>query len=259
MEFRFTAEQDELIRTLRAFVRKELAPHSQRWDKTGEFPWAAWRRMGELGLFGLRAPAAYGGQETDLLTVGLAAEEIARGDFSATYGLQLAGLAGEIIGRNAEPEVAKRWLPPVVQGEAVMALGLTEPGVGSDAGSLACRAERAGREYAITGEKSGISLGMVAQSAIVFARTGADKARGVTAFHVPLDLPGVSRSPLRDMGSRAVGRAAPVRRIGTVENVAALVGFLVSDEAGFLTGQTVVLDGGLSIVSPMTRLERDRR
>lgn len=207
MEFSFTAEQDELIRTLRAFVRKELAPHSQRWDKTGEFPWAAWRRMGELGLFGLRAPAAYGGHETDLLTVGLAAEEIARGDFSATYGLQLAGLAGEIIGRNAEPEVAKRWLPPVVQGEAVMALGLTEPGVGSDAASLACRAERAGNEYAITGEKSGISLGMVAQSAIVFARTGADKARGVTAFLVPLDLPGVSRSPLRDMGSRAVGRA----------------------------------------------------
>jgi len=208
VEFQFTGEQEELIRTLRAFARKELAPYSQRWDRTGEFPSGAWRRMGELGLFGLRAPAEYGGHEADLLTVGIATEEIARGDFTATYGIQLAGLAGEIVGRNADPEVAKRWLPRVVQGEAVMALGLTEPGAGSDAANLACRAERVDDEYVITGEKSGISLGMAAESAIIFARTDAGaNARGVTAFLVPLDLRGVSRSPLRDLGSRALGRA----------------------------------------------------
>src|SRR5215472_3528443 len=100
MDFRFTPEQDELVRMLRAFARKELFPRSRHWDKTGEFPWGAWKQMGELGLFGLRAPAEYGGHEADLLTVGLAMEEIARGDFSCTYGLQLAGLAGEIIGKN---------------------------------------------------------------------------------------------------------------------------------------------------------------
>ena len=61
MDFTFTPEQDELIRTLRAFARKELAPRSATWDRTGQFPWDVWRRMGELGLFGLRAPAEYGG------------------------------------------------------------------------------------------------------------------------------------------------------------------------------------------------------
>jgi cyclohexanecarboxyl-CoA dehydrogenase len=207
MDLAFTPEQEELIRTLRAFARKELAPRSAHWDRTGEFPWDAWRQMGELGLLGLRTPAAYGGQESDLLTFGLAMEEIARGDFACTYGLQLAGLAGEILGRNGTEEIKTRWLPSTAQGETVIALALTEPSAGSDAANLACRAEREGDEYVITGEKSGISLAMVAHAAILFARTAKTRARGVTAFLVPLDLPGISRSPLRDMGTRAVGRA----------------------------------------------------
>jgi cyclohexanecarboxyl-CoA dehydrogenase len=208
MDLTFSPEQDELVRTLRQFARRELAPRSAHWDKTGEFPWEAWRRMGELGLLGLRVPEAYGGQSADFLTFGIAMEEIGRGDFSCTYGIQLAGLAGEILGRSGGEEIKARWLPPTTSGEAVVALALTEPGAGSDAANLACRAERDGDGYVITGEKSGISLGMAAQAAIVFARTDpAGRARGVTAFLVPLDRPGVSRSPLRDMGTRAIGRA----------------------------------------------------
>ncbi len=208
MDLAFSPEQDELVRTLRQFARRELAPRSAHWDRTGEFPWEAWRRMGELGLLGLRIPEAYGGQSADFLTFGIAMEEIGRGDFSCTYGIQLAGLAGEILGRSGGEEIKTRWLPPTASGEAVVALALTEPGAGSDAANLACRAERDGDGYVITGEKSGISLGMAAQAAIVFARTDpAGRARGVTAFLVPLDLPGVSRSPLRDMGTRAIGRA----------------------------------------------------
>ncbi|MBI4270580.1 MAG: acyl-CoA dehydrogenase family protein [Candidatus Rokubacteria bacterium] len=207
MEFSYTAEHEELIRTLRAFARKELAPRSHRWDTTGEFPWDAWRQMGELGLLGLRAPAAYGGQEADLVTMGIATEEIARGDFGCTYGIQLAGLAGEILGRNGSDEVKTRWLPPTVRGEAIIALALTEPSVGSDAANLVCRAERDGDGYAITGEKSGITLAMVAQATILFARTEGTGSHGITAFLVPLDLPGVSRSALRDMGSHLAVRA----------------------------------------------------
>jgi cyclohexanecarboxyl-CoA dehydrogenase len=208
MDLAFSPEQDELVRTLRHFARRELAPRSAHWDRTGEFPWEAWRRMGELGLLGLRVPEAYGGQAADFLTFGIAMEEIGRGDFSCTYGIQLAGLAGEILGRSGTEEIKRRWLPPTASGLAVVALALTEPGAGSDAANLACRAERDGDGYVITGEKSGISLGMAAQVAIVFARTDpGGRARGVTAFVVPLDLPGVSRSPLRDMGTRAIGRA----------------------------------------------------
>ena len=208
MDLAFTPEQDELIRILRQFARRDLAPHSAEWDRSGQFPSEAWRQMGELGLLGLRVPAAYGGQESDFVTYGIAMEEIGRGDFACTYGIQLAGLAGQILGRSGSEEIKTRWLPPTARGESVVALALTEPGAGSDAANLACRAERDGDHYVITGEKSGISLGMVAQAAIVFARTDpAGRARGVSAFLVPLDAPDVSRSPLRDMGTRAIARA----------------------------------------------------
>ena len=208
MDFAFTPEQAELSRALRTVARKELAPRSQRWDKSGEFPWDVWRQMGELGLFGLRVPSQFGGQDADLVTTGIAIEEVARGDFACTYGVQLACLAGEIIGRNGTDEIRKRWLAPMVRGEAVLAIGLTEPSVGSDAANLVCRAVREGDEYVITGEKSGISLALAAHAIMLFATTNpAARARGVTAFLVPLDRPGVSRSALRDLGTRAVGRA----------------------------------------------------
>ena len=124
MHVAFTAEHEELIRTLRNFARKELAPRSAQWDRNSEFPRDAWRQMGELGLLGLRTPAAYGGQEADYITFGIAMQEIGRGDFSCTYGIQLAGLAGEILGRSGSEEIKTRWLPPTARGETVIALKL---------------------------------------------------------------------------------------------------------------------------------------
>ena len=207
MDFTFTPEQDELARTVRTFAARELAPRSREWDRTGDLPRDAWRRMGELGVLGLRIPVKYGGVEADFVMVGIAMEEIARGDFSCTYGVQLSALAGEILGRNGDPSVAGEWLPRVATGESVIALALTEPSAGSDAAALQCRAKKDGGDWVITGEKSGISLGMAADAAIVFARTGADRARGVSAFLVPMNAEGVARGGLRDMGSHAVGRA----------------------------------------------------
>ena len=216
MDFEFSREQEELARTIRTFAARELAPHSRRWDRSSEFPRDAWRRMGQLGLLGLRIPAEYGGMDADFVTVGIAMEVVARGDFSCTYGVQLSALAGEILGRNGHPDVCRKWLPPTATGDAVIALALTEPSAGSDAAALQCRARRDGDDWVITGEKSGISLGVAADAAIVFARSGGDggrearprsTAKGISAFLVPMDAPGVARDALRDMGSHAVGRA----------------------------------------------------
>ena len=101
MDFAFSPEQDELIRTLRGFARKELQPRSAHWDKSGEFPWEAFRQMGELGLLGLRIPAAHGGQDSDYLTFGIAMEEIARGDFAGHFPISKMPLLRSRIGARS--------------------------------------------------------------------------------------------------------------------------------------------------------------
>ena len=207
MDFELTEEQTLLRRVVRDFARQELLPRYTHWDRTDEFPRELWRQMGELGLTGARAPRTYDGQELDAVATGIAAEEVARGDFNLAYAIMLPALCGEVLAGHASERVKREWLAPMARGEAVLGLALTEPGAGSDAKMIQTRAQRDGDEYVITGEKSGISLLMAADALVLFAKTNPEAgARGVTAFLVPTDLPGVTRTPFDDMGSRAVKR-----------------------------------------------------
>lgn len=207
MDFALTEEQSLLQRVVRDFARQELAPRYTHWDRADEFPTELWRRMGDLGLTGARAPQVHGGSELDAVATGIAAEEVARGDFNLAYGVMLPALCCEVLANHASERVKQEWLAPAARGRAVLGLALTEPGAGSDAKMLATRAVRDGDEYVISGEKSGISLLMAADALVLFAKTDPEAgARGVTAFLVPTDLPGVTRTPFDDMGSRAVKR-----------------------------------------------------
>ena len=163
--------------------------------------------MGELGLLGLRVPEAYGGQERTSSPSASRWRRSGAATSAAPTGSSSRASPARSWARSGTEAIKTRWLPPTATRRS---------------GGRA-RAHRAGRRlgrraiwpagpsatatsYVITGEKSGISLGMAAHAAIVFARTdAAGGARGVTAFLVPLDLPGVSRSPLRDMGTHAIG------------------------------------------------------
>ena len=207
MDFSFSDEQSLLQRVVRDFARQELLPRYTHWDRSGEFPRALWRRMGELGLTGARAPHTYDGQELDAVSTGIAAEEVALGDFNLSYGVLMPALCGEVLTQFAGERVKREWLAPMARGDAVLGLALTEPGAGSDAKMIQTRAARDGDEYVISGEKSGISLLMAADALVLFAKTDPDAgARGVTACLVPMDAPGITRTPFEDMGSRAVQR-----------------------------------------------------
>ncbi|MBI2320656.1 MAG: acyl-CoA dehydrogenase family protein [Chloroflexi bacterium] len=209
LDFSFTPEQDLFRQTVRDFARRELAPNSATWDRAAAFPPELPRKMAALGLLGLRTPAAYGGVEADAVTAGIAAEELARGDFSASYFILLSALLGEILTRRGTPEQQAEWLSPQSSGERLLGLALTEPHCGSDAQALITRAERDGDQYVITGEKTSITFSDVAGAMLVFCKTDPSKgARGITALMVPLDAPGVGRSRFNDLGSRAVGRGA---------------------------------------------------
>jgi cyclohexanecarboxyl-CoA dehydrogenase len=208
VDFAFTETQQEFARVVRTFSRAELAPKYAHWDRTGEFPADQWRKMGQLGITGICIPSTYGGQEADCVTAGIAAEEVARGDFNCGYALIENCLNGEIL-RHAHDTVKARWLPGMARGDHIVAIAVTEARGGSDAASMQTQAVRHGDEYILSGEKSGISMVMPADAVVVFAKTDMDAgARGVSAFLVPTDLPGLSRIPLHDMGERAIQRGS---------------------------------------------------
>src|SRR5215207_7015743 len=205
MDFAFSEAQTLLRSVLRDFAEAELAPHYMRWDRSGEFPRELWHRLGGLGVTGARVPLEYGGGGLDAVTTGIAAEEVARGDFNLSYGVLMPGLVGEVLRQHGGARVKEEWLRPLASGDAVLGLALSEPGAGSDAKAMTSRARRDGDEYVLDGEKSGISLLMAADACVLFAKTDPEAgARGVTAFLVPVAAPGVRRIPFQDMGSRPV-------------------------------------------------------
>jgi cyclohexanecarboxyl-CoA dehydrogenase len=209
MDFAFSEEQKIVAASLREFATNELLPKYSHWDRTGEFPSDIWRKMGEMGLLGLRVPEEYGGQEFDCVTAGLAIEEAARGDFNCCYGILNSSFAGDLLGRYASEEIKRTWLPPMASGEKVICVCLTEPHCGSDAASIRTRAVRRGDRYILNGEKSAITLLMAGDAGIVFAKTDPDAgAKGVSAFLVPLDSPGITRHPYEDMGSKGIVRGS---------------------------------------------------
>jgi cyclohexanecarboxyl-CoA dehydrogenase len=210
VDFAFTEAQQEFARVVRTFALAELFPKYAHWDRIGEFPAEQWRKMGQLGITGICISGAYGGQEADCITAGIAAEEVARGDFNCGYALIENCLNGEIL-RHAHDTVKARWLPGMARGDHIVAIAVTEAQGGSDAASMQTRAVRHGDEYILSGEKSGISMVMPADAVVVFAKTDMNAgARGVSAFLVPTDLPGLGRTPLHDMGERAIQRGSLV-------------------------------------------------
>ncbi|MGH7748700.1 MAG: acyl-CoA dehydrogenase family protein, partial [Candidatus Dormibacteria bacterium] len=134
--------------------------------------------------------------------------EVARADFNAAYHLLNAALVTDILLANAGEDQCARFIPPIVAAEHVPALCLTEPDHGSDAAHLSVRAERDGSGWRLVGEKTSVSFGMQAETALVFARTGGDGAGGVSAFYVELDPAHVERGAFADLGSHAVGRGS---------------------------------------------------
>jgi cyclohexanecarboxyl-CoA dehydrogenase len=203
-------DQKAFADTARRFSRERVAPHYQAREREGRVDRALIREMGGLGLIAPELPERFGGLGLPGATSGLIAEAIGHGDMNVAYVQILGSLNGAILARHAAPELAETWIGRVTRGEAVVCIGLTEPRGGSDAGNLALSARRDGDRYILKGEKSSISMADQADAVILFARTGsaADGPRGVSAFLVPMNAPGVSTSRYDDLGSKAIGRSS---------------------------------------------------
>lgn len=208
MEFTFTEEQKLFQETLRQFAMEKLLSNYSRWDRGEPFPKEKIKEIADLGIMGLRVPEQFGGQPTSFVTCGIATEELSRGDFNYSLFIQLGMISSELLAGYAHREIQEEWLPQVSKGEKFVAFGLTEPGAGSDAANISTRAVKMGDDCVITGEKASITFAGYADACIVFARTEGQGARGISAFFVPLDLPGTSRQVYKSPGERLTCRGS---------------------------------------------------
>ncbi|MEK7385112.1 MAG: acyl-CoA dehydrogenase family protein, partial [candidate division NC10 bacterium] len=169
----FTEEHAMLRRSIRAFVEKEVAPHVDAWEEAGQIPRAFWRRLGELGFLGLEFPVEYGGGGGDFLSSVVLGEEMARcrsGGVAFSV-LVHTDMSSPWLTRFGTEAQKRKYLPRIISGETVCALGITEPGTGSDMAALATRAERRGGHYYLTGGKIFITNGVYGDLYFVAART----------------------------------------------------------------------------------------
>ncbi|HKA60868.1 MAG TPA: acyl-CoA dehydrogenase family protein [Methylomirabilota bacterium] len=206
----FTDEHEMLRRTVRAFVEKEVVPHAESWEEAGRIPRAFWRRLGELGLLGLEFPTEFGGGGGDFLSSVVLGEEMARcrsGGVAFSV-LVHTDMSSPWLTRFGTDAQKRAYLPGIVSGETVCALGITEPGTGSDMAGIATRAVRDGDRYLLTGSKIFITNGVHGDLYFVAARTGAGTAErrhaGISMFLVERGWPGFTVSRRLDkMGMRA--------------------------------------------------------
>ena len=192
------------------FAQGRVAPGFLERDQTRVLDRALMREIGQMGFIAPELPEAVGGQGMGSLAAGVIHEAIAKADLSISYINLLASLNGQILAQHGQPEVARPWLERLTQGEALLAIALTEPRGGSDAANLRLRVERVGDEYVINGEKTSISAADQADAVVVFGRTGSidSGAHGVTALLVPCDVPGLTRNRFDCHGQRAIGRGS---------------------------------------------------
>lgn len=205
-----TEDLDQIRDLARRFAQDKVAPGYLARERDGRFDMGLVREMGALGLIAPELAEDFGGMGADYLTAGIIIEEIGKADFTFGYVPLLASLNGHILATFAQPHVAAEWLPKLTAGELMLAIALTEPKGGSDAANLGLKMERSGDHYILNGEKTSISANQIAKGVITFARSGRpeDRARGVSAILVPLDLPGITTSKFSNMGQNSVGHGS---------------------------------------------------
>jgi acyl-CoA dehydrogenase len=204
----FSEEHEELRETVGRFVRSEIAPHVEDWEAAREFPRELYNRCGELGFLGLKFPEEYGGQGGSHLHDAVWVEELSRSGASGGVGAGLnahASIAMPPVFNFGTEEQRQRWIVPGIKGEKIGALGITEPGAGSDVASLRTTARRENGYYVVNGAKTFITNGVRADFLVCACKTTQEGGHhGMSFLVLESDMPGyeVSRK-LEKMGWHA--------------------------------------------------------
>jgi alkylation response protein AidB-like acyl-CoA dehydrogenase len=190
----FDADHDLFRSVVRTFIEREITPHYEEWESAGIVPREIWRQAGEVGLLCPTVPEKFGGPGGDFRDNTIVTEEMARaGHMAPAFYLQSDVVAPYLLDFGTD-EQQQRWLPGMVSGEVITAVGMSEPSGGSDLAHLKTSARRDGDGYVINGQKVFITNGHLADLLVLAARTGPDQgAKGITLFLVETDTPGFER------------------------------------------------------------------
>ena len=188
-------ESQRLVREMvREFAEREVAPRAAEIDRTDEFPWDLYRRMGELGLLGMTVPPEYGGAGADTVSWCVAQEELARASAMVADAQLLCKLMSDMLLNNGSEAQKRAHLPVMARGERICAIAQTEPGAGSDVAGVQTTAVPTPDGYVLNGTKRFITAALVCDLAVVVATTDRRKGReGITLFLVEMGTPGFSR------------------------------------------------------------------
>jgi alkylation response protein AidB-like acyl-CoA dehydrogenase len=205
-----TSDQAAILEAVRDFTDRVLAPGADAWDEAHELPLEILRQAGELGLGGIYASDERGGSGLTRADAVLIFEELARGDVTTAAWISIHNMATWMIDAFGTAEAADEWVPRLSTLGEIAAYAITEPGAGSDAAALRTTARRDGDDYVLNGVKQFISGAGVASAYVIMARTSDDRAKGITAFLVPADSPGLSFGQLEH---KLGWRAQPTRQV----------------------------------------------
>lgn len=195
----FAEEHQQFRETVRAFVARELAPHHAAWEKDGKVPREIWRKAGAAGLLCPNVPEQYGGYGADWLYNVVVIEELAYAGITGPGFMIHSEMVAPYILAWGDEALKRAWLPRMVSGEAIGALGLTEPGAGSDVKQITTRAVRDGESYVINGQKVYISNGQLCDIIVLACKTDPEAgAKGVSLIAVDTDQPGFERGRALD-------------------------------------------------------------
>jgi alkylation response protein AidB-like acyl-CoA dehydrogenase len=207
MESMYFNEEHQLFReSLRDFLKKEVVPHIEKWEKTGTIERFIWEKFGEMGYFGLAYPEEYGGLDLDLFYTVILLEELQRinsGGFAAAIWAHVY-LAMTHVNKEGSHEIKERYLTPSITGEKIGCLCITEPFGGSDVAGMRTTAVKQGDKYIINGSKTFITNGVYSDYLVVAAKTTPELGnKGISIFILDRDMPGITATKLDKLGWRA--------------------------------------------------------
>ena len=207
--WRLTDEQRELRLRIRAFAQDEVRPRMLEVDESCDYPMDVHEALSREGFIGLGIPAQFGGGGATSVPFNAYIEELAKVSGTASLMAAYVKLTTLPIMLAGSEEQQRRFLPPLASGEKLGSYAITEPDVGSDPAALRTTAERRGDVFVLNGQKRFIGNAGVSSTYVVFARTGDPGSKGVSAFVVDADTPGLTVEPLRTMGMPGWKLGAP--------------------------------------------------